>query len=92
MKEIERIVALLEDDSLEKRVAAAIVLGEIGARGAEVSEALLAQTTHDSATLRRHAVEALGKIVTKKIAVRLFPLLSDPTARAGRTLARSARR
>ncbi len=79
MKEIERIVELLGDDSLEKRVAAAIVLGEIGARGPEVSGALLAQTTHDSATLRRHAVEALGKIVTKKVAVQLFPLLSDPS-------------
>ncbi|MFO0722590.1 MAG: HEAT repeat domain-containing protein [Myxococcota bacterium] len=77
MKEIEKIVELLGDESLEKRIAAAIVLGEIGARGSEVSDALLVLTQHEAPQLRRHAAEALGKIVTKKVAVRLFPLLMD---------------
>ena len=40
MSDVDRIVGLLASDAVEKRIAAAIVLGEIRAKGAGVADAL----------------------------------------------------
>ena len=42
MKDSERIVRLLDHDALERRVAAAIVIGELGLKGAQAEKALAA--------------------------------------------------
>jgi len=75
MSEVDKIVSLLHDDAIEKRIAAAIVLGEIRARGAEVSEALAATLDSGIALLQRHALEALARVGAKKAASRIQPLL-----------------
>src|SRR5205085_1452628 len=40
MSEVGKIVALLKTDAIEKQIAAAIVLGELKAKGPEVAEGL----------------------------------------------------
>jgi HEAT repeat protein len=78
MSEIGKIVALLEDPSAEKQIAAAIVLGEIRAKGAEIAEALIACAENGPPAVQKHALEALAKIGAKRIASRIFPLLTSP--------------
>lgn len=75
MSEVDKIVSLLHDDAIEKRIAAAIVLGEIRAKGAEVSEALAKTLDSGIALLQRHALEALARVGAKKAASRILPLL-----------------
>jgi HEAT repeat protein len=75
MSEIERITQLLASDAVEKRIAAAIVLGELRARGAEVTEALAGALESGIPLLQRHALEALARVGAKKAAPRIVPLL-----------------
>jgi HEAT repeat protein len=76
MSETEKIVALLSSDAIEKRIAAAIVLGELKARGAEVTEALAGVLEEGIPLLQRHALEALARVGAKKAAPKIMPLLS----------------
>ncbi len=76
MSETEKIVALLSSDAVEKRIAAAIVLGELKARGAEVTEALAGVLEEGIPLLQRHALEALARVGAKKAAPKIMPLLS----------------
>jgi HEAT repeat protein len=76
MSEIEKIVALLRNDAVEKRIAAAIVLGELKAKGAEVTEALAAVLETGIPLLQRHALEALARVGAKKATPKIVPLLS----------------
>jgi HEAT repeat protein len=76
MSEIEKIVGLLASDAVEKRIAAAIVLGELRARGTEVTEALAGVLESGIPLLQRHALEALVRVGAKKAAARIVPLLS----------------
>jgi HEAT repeat protein len=79
MNEIDKIVALLTDEAIEKRIAAAIVLGELKVKRAQ--EGLLAMLASPVPVLQRHALEALARIgLPKKAIPRLFPLLSSTTA------------
>src|SRR5437762_2278741 len=79
MNEIDRVVALLGDPSIEKRIAAAIVLGELRVKRAQ--EALIALMTSDVPVLQRHALEALARIgLPKKIVPKLFPYLASQVA------------
>ncbi|MGD0529964.1 MAG: HEAT repeat domain-containing protein, partial [Polyangiaceae bacterium] len=66
MSEVDKIVELLSSDAVEKRIAAAIVLGEIRAKGAHVAEALTHALDSDIPLLQRHALEALGRVGAKK--------------------------
>src|SRR5258708_30558030 len=76
MSEVARIIKLFKDPSLEKRVAAAIVLGELRAKGPEVLDGLLALAMGGVPLVQRHALEALTRIGgIKKAAPKLFPLL-----------------
>lgn len=75
MNEVEKVIALLESDSIEKRIAAAIVLGELHVKKAQ--DGLLALMDSEVPVLKRHAIEALTKIgMPRKLAPRLFTLLS----------------
>jgi hypothetical protein len=62
MSDVDRIVHLLASDAIEKRIAAAIVLGEIRAKGADVTDALAATLDSGIALLQRHALEALARV------------------------------
>ncbi|HEV3144933.1 MAG TPA: HEAT repeat domain-containing protein [Gemmataceae bacterium] len=59
----KKIVRMLDaGQRLEVRCAAALVLGELGGRDAEVNRALLEALDDESATLRLRAIEAAGKL------------------------------
>jgi HEAT repeat protein len=76
MSEVDKIVELLSSDAVEKRIAAAIVLGEIRAKGAHVADALTKALDSDIPLLQRHALEALGRVGAKKAATKILALLS----------------
>ncbi len=62
MDALERIVGMLQDQSPRKRIAAAVVLGELGAKSPPVVAALCAMARDELAALAEPAVEALGKV------------------------------
>jgi hypothetical protein len=77
---VGKIRALLESQAHERQIAAAIVLGEIGAydaavRDAAVIDALIAAATGGVAPVQRHALEALARLATGKSARRAMPKL-----------------
>jgi HEAT repeat protein len=76
MSDVDKIVDLLSSDAVEKRIAAAIVLGEIRAKGAHVAEALTRALDSDIPLLQRHALEALGRVGAKKAASKILALLA----------------
>jgi HEAT repeat protein len=79
MNEVEKVILLLESDSIEKRIAAAIVLGELHVKKAQ--DGLLALMESEVPVLKRHAIEALTKIgMPRKLAPRLFALLGTQVA------------
>jgi HEAT repeat protein len=76
MTDVDKIVRLLGSDAIEKRIAAAIVLGEISAKGPQVVEALAKTLDSGIALLQRHALEALARTGAKKARARILPLLA----------------
>ena len=62
MDPVDRIVALLTDASPRKRIAAAVVLGELGVKSAPVIAALSALAKEELSALAEPAVEALGRL------------------------------
>ena len=77
---IDRIVALLASDAPEKRIAAAIVLGELKARGPKVVSALAASLEDGGSALQRHALDALARVGAAKVVPAIFPLLGSRDA------------
>jgi HEAT repeat protein len=75
MSDVDRIVGMLASDAVEKRIAAAIVLGEIRAKGVGVADALAKTLDSGIALLQRHALEALARVGAKKAVPRIVPLL-----------------
>jgi HEAT repeat protein len=75
MSDVDRIVGMLASNAIEKRIAAAIVLGEIRAKGAGVADALAKTLDSGIALLQRHALEALARVGAKKAVPRIVPLL-----------------
>src|SRR5258708_38510600 len=84
MNDVDRIVSMLEDSAIEKRIAATIVLGEIKAKGQNVLDALMKAIEKDHPAMQRHALHALARIGAKRVVSRIFPLLTsnDPETRA----------
>jgi HEAT repeat protein len=79
MDEVDKIIRLLDDESIEKRLAAAIVLGELHVKRAQ--EPLLHLMESEVPVLKRHAIEALTKIgMPRKLAPRLFAILTSNVA------------
>lgn len=76
MSEIDKIVPLLASDALDKRIAAAIVLGEIRAKGATVTDALAATLDSGVPLLQCRALEALARVGARKAAPKIVPLLA----------------
>jgi hypothetical protein len=75
MSDVDKIVALLGSEAVEKRIAAAIVLGEIRPKGAEVVTALADALDSDIAPLQRPALEALARLGAKRVVAKILPLL-----------------
>lgn len=85
MTDIAKIVKLLESDAIEKQIAAAIVLGELRAKGSGVVEGLGAVLASGVPLLQIHALDALARVGAKRALPQIFPLLatgSDDVRRA----------
>ncbi len=76
MSDINKIVGLLSSDAVERRIAAAIVLGEIRAKGTAVIDALADTLESEIGPLRRHALEALARLGAKRALPKILPLLT----------------
>ncbi len=76
MSEVAKIVKLLESDAIEKQIAAAIVLGELRAKGPGVVEGLAAVLASGVPLLQVHALDALARVGAKKALPQIFPLLA----------------
>jgi HEAT repeat protein len=62
MDPLSRILALLKDESPRKRIAAAVVLGELGVRSPAAISALSQMARDSLAAIAEPALEALGKL------------------------------
>jgi HEAT repeat protein len=76
MSDVGKIVGLLKSDAIEKQIAAAIVLGELKAKGPGVVEGLGAVLESGVSLLQVHALDALARVGAKKALPQIFPLLS----------------
>ena len=76
MSDIDKIVDLLSSEALERRIAAAIVLGEIRAKGTVVVDALAGALDTGIAPLQRHALDALARVGAKRALSKILPLLT----------------
>lgn len=77
MDEVGKIVGLLRSDAIEKQIAAAIVLGELKAKGPGVVEGLAAVLESGVSLLQVHALDALARVGAKKALPQIFPLLTQ---------------
>ncbi len=76
MNDLAKIVSLLASDAIEKQIAAAIVLGELKAKGPDVVSGLAHLLESDVPLLQCHALEALARVGAKKALPTVFPLLA----------------
>ena len=81
---------LLASDAHERQIAAAIVLGEIGARDAAVIDALAAAAADGVPPVQRHALEALARLARGKAARKLMPCVLACLASRDDTVRRAA--
>jgi HEAT repeat protein len=77
---LSEIAAMLKSASPEKRVAAAVVLREVGAKSREVLDGLTSMLDTGSPPLQRPALEALKGIGNKAALPSLLPLLGSRDA------------
>lgn len=78
---IDRITALLTDEAPEKRIAAAIVLGELRAKGPKVVQGLVDMLGSGGPPLQRHALDALTKTGSSgKALAHVLPLVGSRDA------------
>lgn len=77
---VDRIVDMLSSEALQKRIAAAIVLGELRARGPAVVKALMGALEEDNSALQEHVLEALGAIGAKRAVDAVLPLVASRNA------------
>src|SRR5262252_7466595 len=87
---IDKIRALLASPAHERQIAAAIVLGEIGAHDAAVIDALAGAAAGGVAPVQRHALEALARLASGKSARRVIPKLMPCFASREETVRRAA--
>jgi hypothetical protein len=77
---IRKIVGMLDDDRIERRCAAAMVLAELRVDDAKTVQKLCDCLDQQPAVLQLYALEALGAARAKKIGAQLTPLLDSPDA------------
>jgi len=74
--ELEKIVKMLETGGAELQCAAAMVLGELGAKEDRVHKALLGSLKSENDEVRLYAVEALARTRAREAAPHLIPFLA----------------
>jgi hypothetical protein len=78
MSEVDKIVSMLKDVSVEKRIAAAIVLGELRVKSAGALEGFITLLDSGVPVLQRHALEALTQTGSaKKVTDKAMDLLGS---------------
>lgn len=77
---VGKIVRLLADPADDKKIAAAIVLGELALKNPEVRKGLTGLLASQDAVLQRHAIDALTKTGARPVLPLLLPLLSSGNA------------
>lgn len=77
----DKIIGLLTGEAvpLEKRIAAAIVLGEVGTKSVRATLALASALDSGIPLLQLRALEALLKVGSKRALPKIFPLLVSPS-------------
>jgi len=75
MSDIDKILRLMSSDALEVRMAAAIVLGELRAKGPHVADALAGALDGGSAPLQGRALIALARTGARRAVPKILPLL-----------------
>ncbi len=75
MSDIDRVIALLRAPSIEKQIAATVVLGELGVRSARCTDELTRLVGSDVPLMQRHALDALARLGAKKAVPKILPLL-----------------
>jgi HEAT repeat protein len=80
MSDIDRVIHLLKSASVEKQIAAVIVLGELGVKSATCLEELTRLLSSEIPLVQRHALDALTRLGAKKAAAQIFPLLASHDA------------
>ncbi len=92
MAEVDKIIDMLEDESIEKRIAAAIVLGELKVKKPEAQEGFLKLLHSGVPVLQRHGLEGLTRIGAAKKALKTtFPLLTSSVEDVRRAAAAAVR-
>jgi hypothetical protein len=86
MDPLKRLVELLDDETPRKRIAAAVVLGELKVKDAAVVNKLVAMAKDETDAYAEAAIEALGQLQT----VKALPVLLDALSR-GREVHAAAR-
>lgn len=81
---LDQVVKLLSHSGADRRIAAAIVLGEIRAKGPEVQKGLAAMLESGAPALQRPALVALARTGGAKSAAAVLPLCAskDPDVRS----------
>jgi|HubBroStandDraft_2_1064218.scaffolds.fasta_scaffold59751_2 HEAT repeat protein len=87
MSDIDRVIALLKSPSIEKQIAAAVVLAELGIKSARCTEELGRLVGSEVPLMQRHALDALARLGAKKAVPRIFPLLVSHDADVRRSAA-----
>jgi len=77
---IDKITSLLSSEDSERQVAAAIVLGELRAKGPKVVKGLLGALEDGGPLLQRHVLEALTRIGAKRAVEPCLKLLASHDA------------
>ncbi|MDQ3032745.1 MAG: HEAT repeat domain-containing protein, partial [Myxococcota bacterium] len=72
---IDDVAKLLMHDAPDRRIAAAIVLGELKARGPEVVKGLVSMLETGAPPLQRPALEALARIGAPRALPAMLPLV-----------------
>lgn len=88
--QLRKILALLESAAPERQIAAAIVLGELGAREATVIDALGAAVAHGIPPVQRHALDALGRLASGAGGRRAMPAVLAGLAARDEAVRRAA--
>ncbi len=78
MNDVDKVIRLLKDPSIEKRIAAAIVLGELRAKQPQAIEGFVSLLESGVPVLQRHALEALTHVgAAKKVVAQAMELLGS---------------
>src|SRR5579863_7540789 len=87
MSDIDRVITLLKSPYIEKRIAATVVLAELGVRSAKCTDELGRLVGSEVLLMQRHALDALARLGARKAVAQIFPLLESHDADVRRSAA-----